>query len=330
MYYLGVDGGGTKTAFMLIDEQGKVRGFVRKPGSNYLQLTTDELRKILADGILTLCKQADIEIKDICYSFLGLPVYGEIEEVTLFLEATVTEILGNDQFTCSNDVEVGWAGSLACQPGINLVGGTGAIGFGRDEQGNCARASGWDFFLGDEGSAYWLGKKALALFTKEADGREKKTYLYDLFREKFKLKNDLDLISVIHDSLQIKREKIAQLALVLYEAALNGDEKAIQIYEEAAFEYSLTVNAILDKLDFPKKEHILISYSGGVFQAGSLILEPLKKYLKDNHVKLIQPILEPVTGAALYALIIDQNIADHSRVIEQLKDEEKTSFLINL
>ena len=323
MFYLGVDGGGTKTALILINESGKVLAKTIQKGCSYLQLAKEEVYEILKTGILELCQQAEIEITNINYSFWGLPVYGEIPEATSFLEATVASILDNNNFTCSNDVEAGWAGSLACQPGINLVGGTGAIGFGRDKSGKSARASGWDYFLGDEGSAYWLGKRALSLFSKEADGRSEKTPLYYLLREKLDLKNDLDLIAVVHDSLQLKRDKIAQLALILYEAALAGDEKALQIYDEAAYEHSLTINALLAKLDFSANEQILISYSGGVFRAGDLILKPLKEYIKCDKTKLIEPILQPVTGAALYALILDQKLADYHTIVDRLRAEEK-------
>lgn len=323
MFYLGVDGGGTKTAFILINECGKIIANTVQNGCSYLQLTKEEIFEILNDGVVELCQQAEIEITDIDYAFWGLPVYGEIPAATLFLEATVAKIMCGNNFTCGNDVEAGWAGSLACQSGINLVAGTGAIGFGRDQHGNSARASGWDYFLGDEGSAYWLGKKVLSLFSKEADGRIEKSQLYYLLKEKFGLNNDLDLIAVVHDSLQLKRDKIAQLALILYEAALAGDEKAIQIYDEAANEHSLTVNALLAQLDFSVNEQILISFSGGVFQAGDLILKPLKEYIQSDNVKLIEPILQPVNGAALYALILHQNLSEYYLIVDRLRADEK-------
>ena len=73
-------------------------------------------------------------------------------------------------------------GSLACRAGINLVAGTGAIGFGKDSFGKTARSAGWGYFCGDEGSAYWLGKQLISIFGKEADGRKAKTPLYDIVR----------------------------------------------------------------------------------------------------------------------------------------------------
>jgi len=275
MVYLGLDGGGTKTAIVLINEAGNILSYIVKPSCHYIQIGLDGFHEILADGVKEVCKKTGKNISEIDYSFLGLPAYGENKDDVPKLEAIVRDVLQSDCFKCGNDVEAGWAGSLACQPGINLVGGTGAIGFGRDSQGNSARASGWGYFCGDEGSAYWLGKQLISLFGKEADGREKKTPLYDIVRSNFNLKRDLDFISVVYDKLERKRDKIATLALLLYQAAEEGDERAIDLYRKAAYEHSLTVKALINKLDFSNEEEILVSYSGGVFKAGSYILKPL-------------------------------------------------------
>lgn len=323
MFYLGVDGGGTKTAFVLIDQEGKICSYTTKSTCHYLQVGIDTFQRVLEDGIADICKQARIEKSDIAYSFLGLPGFGENKDDVPKLETIVKHILLSEQFKCGNDVEAGWAGSLACQPGINLVGGTGAIGFGRDRHGNTARASGWGYYCGDEGSAYWLGKRVISLFGKEADGREEKTPLYDIVRNKFNIQRDLDFISVVYDTLERKRDKIAQLAQLLYQAAEEGDEKAVDLYRQAAYEHSLTVKALINKLNFNCDEEILVSYSGGVFKAGPYILDPLNKYIDQSNVKLIKPILQPVTGAALYALLLDKRLNDYDLIVEKLREEEK-------
>jgi len=322
MYYLGVDGGGTKTDFILINEDGKIVSYKRKGSSYYVQVGFDKFRKILNAGITDLCEEADIAISNINYSFFGIPTYGERKNDVPLLKEIVRDILQNDKFKCGNDVEAGWAGSLAYQPGINLVGGTGAIGFGKDQYGNTARSGGWPYFCGDEGSAYWLGKKVISLFEKESDGREKKTPLYEIVRKKFNLKSDFDLITVVEEDLKMLREEIAKLSLLLFQAAEQGDKRAINIYKEAAYEYSLIVNALIDKLNFKDEEEILISYSGGVFKSGEYILKPLKAYISKDNIKLVEPILQPVTGAALHALEFDKKVIS-PEIINRLKNEEK-------
>jgi len=323
LYYFGVDGGGTKTAFVLIDQEGKICSYSIRSSCNYIQEGIENFQCILTEGLTDLCKEANITKINIAYSFLGLSSYGEIKEDVPTLKEIVKEILQSDRFQCGNDVEVAWAGSLACQPGINIVAGTGTIGFGKDKYGNSMRASGWDYLGGDEGSAYWLGKKVISLFEKQADARVARTRLYSIVRSKFNLKRDLDFISVIYNRLERKRDKIAGLALLLYQAAKEGDKKAIEIYKKAAFEYSLTIKALLKKLNFDSNEQILVSYSGSVFKAGAYVLHPLAKYLEKENVKLIEPILQPVTGAALYALLLDKKLNNYDSIVKVLKSEEK-------
>ena len=246
------------------------------------------------------------------------------------MEEIVQKVLkGTENFQCGNDVEAGWAGSLACRPGINIVAGTGAIGFGRDKDGNSARASGWGYFMGDEGSGYWLGKKLISLFTKQADGREPKTPLYEIVRNTYNLEKDFDFIDVIYEDMEMKRDQVAKLALLLDKAIEQGDKKAEELFEKAAYEHSLTVKAIIDKLNLTKDDELLVSYSGGVFKAGKYILKPFKKYLQSGEtkkVKLMEPVLKPVTGAALYSMMLAENKdikENFDLILDQLKKEEK-------
>ncbi len=320
MYYLGVDGGGTTTAFLLIDDKGTIVSHKMKATCHYVQVGIDGLQNTLNAGIAEVLKEAGIVLSDVKYAFLGLPGYGEQLEDMSRIEGAVRNVLQDVPFTCGNDVEAGWAGSLACQPGINIVGGTGSIGYGKDQSGNGARAGGWGYYCGDEGSGYWLGKKVIALFAKEADGREDKTALYEIVRNKFELARDFDLITVVYEDLGMKRNRVARLALLLHEAAKQGDPKALEIYAEAAYEFSLVVKALIKRLDFKRDELIPVSYSGGVFKAGDYILKPLKDLICQEGVRLVEPALEPVAGAALYAMVLSGRQADEA-IVANLKAE---------
>ncbi len=325
MYYLGVDGGGTKTEFMLIDEAGHILSFIKDSTIDYKRIGREKFETILKRSINELCNHSDLNIDDFNYTFMGIPCFKDElgnQEINIIKEI-VENILGNKNYQLGNDAEAGWAGSLACKPGINLVAGTGTIGFGKDEIGNDARASGWGHKLGDEGSAYWLGKNLLTVFTKESDGRKKKTIIYNLLREKLSLKNDYEIISLLEQAEINERKEIAELALILYEAAQKGDKEAINLYKEAAFELSQTVSAIINKLSFQRETKIKVSYSGGVFNAGDYIIKPLKDNLNNFNILLKEPILKPVTGAALYALLIDNNdIGNKESILENLIKEE--------
>jgi len=324
MYYLGVDGGGTKTAFLIIDQEGSILSYLTTETCHYMQIGMDNFKKVIKEGIKKSCSRAGIKIDQIAYAFFGVPGYGENDKDTVLMEKELAAVIPEANFKAGNDVEAGWAGSLACQPGINIVAGTGAIGFAKDQSAAVGRASGWGYFCGDEGSAYWLGKKVISLFTKEADGRLDKTAIYQIVKDELELERDFDLIEILYEQLELKRNKIAALALLLYQAAEAGDKKAAAAYKEAAREHSLTVKSLIKQLNFKKEEKIAVSYSGGVFNAGEYILKPLKEFLQTENVELIEPILKPITGAALYALMLGSGQQEAAaEVIEKLELEEK-------
>lgn len=320
MIFLGVDGGGTKTAFALISSNGEILAHTTKGTSHPDQIGMDAVRSVLQTGTAAVCRLAAVSLGNIAYSVWGLPGFGENLDHSVQLKKMIGEILGNDRYYCCNDVEVGWAGSLACQAGIHLVAGTGAIGFGRDLQGNIARSSGWSELFGDEGSAYWLGRKVLELFSKQSDHRLPKTALYNLTKAKLGIKRDLDLIGMIHDLGT--RGEIARFAKIASQAAEAGDDMAIELFKEAAYEHSLTVKSIIKQLSLAEDQTIPVSYSGGVFKSGEFILTPLAEYLKNTAAKLQQPKLQPVIGACLYALLLNGNeITDE--LVDFLEKREK-------
>ena len=200
-------------------------------------------------------------------------------------------------------MKAGWAGSLGCLPGINIIAGTGAIGYGINELGEEARSSGWGHACGDEGSAYWIAKKGIEIFTKQSDGRYPKTELYSIMKEELKINEDFELIDLIYNQYSLDRGKIAQLSTIVYKAAEKNDPYSLEIFEEAAVEIGLMIKSISKKIDFIEKP-IKVSYVGGVFKASKYIFEDLKNYLKINevNVEIIEPKYTAVYGSALYAL----------------------------
>ncbi len=300
MFYLGVDAGGTGTSLALITKDGEVKSHLITKEIDLQVFDLNKINKTLAEALGNLCGRAGIGRRDITYSVWGLPGYGEDLRDSLYLEKLVGEILVNTEYTCINDVEVAWAGSLAGNPGLHLVAGTGSIGFGKDAKGKTARSGGWSEIFGDEGSAYWLGIELLRLFSKQADFRLERSRLYYLLQEHFSLKRDLDLIARLRKGTS--RKDIAGLAVIAFQAARAGDKNAIALFRQVAFELSLIAKALLKQLSFPSQEKVPLSYSGGVFGAGKFILAPLKGYLEKTNITLQPPILQPVLGACLYAL----------------------------
>lgn len=321
--YLGVDGGGTKTEFLIIDENGNIRGHSISKGCHYKQVGYDGFREIIEEGILNVCSKANITMAQINNSFIGIPGYGEIKNEREKLGLIISDMFQGFSYKCGNDAEAGLAGSLACKMGINIVAGTGTIGYGVDKNNKIARAGGWGYFCGDEGSAYWLGKKVIELFTKESDSRIDKSPIYYILKNNLGLTKDFDIIPLIIDDYKMDRGKIAGLAIYLHKAALEKDCNAIEVFIAAAAELAVLADSVIKQLDFDDNDKILLSYSGGVFKSGKFILDPLKEMIMKNHknIKIIKPILKPVTGAALYAYILDKGTVNED-IVTQLVEHE--------
>ena len=94
--------------------------------------------------------------------------------------------MGAYPFTWQTTLKLAGRGSLALKPGINIVAGTGSIAFGKSRENVSARSGGWSTFFGDEGSCYWLGRRTMELFTKQADGRVKEGELYHILKRRAK------------------------------------------------------------------------------------------------------------------------------------------------
>ncbi len=301
-YFLGIDGGGTSTEYTLIDELGNILATAIGGTTHIMQISRFEFAERLTQGVKKCTDTAGIKTHEITYTFAGIPGYGEFEEHMTFVSTCIHDILGSKNFTIGNDCVAGWASGHAGAPGINLVSGTGSIGYGRDSQGREFRSGGWGDFCGDEGSAYWLGKKLTELFAKQSDGRIKKGPLYDIVREELYLETDFQIIGFVTDILGKDRTKIADLSKLLYIAAASGDESAISAYADAAYELCLVIKAVANGLEFDSI--IPVTVSGGVFNAGDFIMVPLLKCLGDSF-EYKTSVTDPAKGAALLAYVID-------------------------
>lgn len=316
--YIGIDGGGTKTAFIVVDERGNVLSRETSSTIHIRQQSKENIKKIIFENIDKMLNELDSSREDIKYLFAGVPGSGDLPEVPGVFDPIFTELVGEDRFTYKNDSVAGWAGSQAAKPGVNMVLGTGAIAFGMDYEGNEARSSGWGSYCGDQGSGYWLGREAIMLFGREADYRAERSHLYDLFKQKYNLENDLDFITIIHD-LNDDRTEIAKLSRLLSEAANMGDKEAIKIFNEASKEAVESILAVIKQLNFKDDEKIYISYSGGVFNVGELLTKPIEdELLKDERIEKLDAILDPTSGAALMALKYS-GIEITDEIVENLK-----------
>ena len=301
-YFLGVDGGGTKTRFALLDADRKLVGEAQLGTSYYPDVGLDGVREILRVGVAGILAGAGIDATQIAFAFFGLPAYGEDSKVTPALQSLPASILRHQRYACDNDMVCGWAGSLGAEDGINIVAGTGSIGYGQRGPLS-ARAGGWGEAFSDEGSAYWIAVQGLNAYSRMSDGRLPIGPLHSLINEALDLTHDLDLCAHVYGPNARSRGELAQFSPLVAKAAGLGDVAALTIFQRAGRELAQMADALRQKLGYGSGESVKLSYSGGAFGAGEMLLKPFQSALAEASPDFVlcRPLHDPHYGAALYA-----------------------------
>ena len=299
--FLGVDGGGTKTEFVCIDDSGVQIAGATLGTTYHVEVGHEEAVRRLGEGVTRICLTLGIAPTDLTQVFFGLPGYGEDRTVDPLLYAACGALLGHDRYTCGNDMVCGWAGSLACEDGINIVAGSGSIGYG-ERQGRRARAGGWGEVIGDEGSAHWIAVQGLAAFTRMSDGRQAIGPLHQRFAEHLSLRDDMEVCERVMGRAALSRSEIAALAPIVSAAAEAGDEAAHAILVDAAEKLAALVIALVNRLGFGAAEPVSVSYSGSILTNVGLVRRHFVRSLQNaGDFKLVSPRYTPAYGAALYS-----------------------------
>ena len=307
--FLGMDGGGTKTAFLLTDGEGTTLAESRQPTCSWFDAGTGLVGDVVRAGVDAVTAAAGITPADITSAYFGIPGHGESSRDTPVLDALPAAVLGHDRYSCGNDMLGGWAGSLAGRDGVNVIAGTGSMAYG-ERGGTAHRVGGWSEVFGDEGSAYWVAAQGLNAFSRMADGRLPRGPLHALVRERVGVTEDLDLIGVVMEEWGADRGTVADLAKVVVAAADAGDEAAADVLHRAATELTTLVVTTVRALGFPADELVPVSYSGGLFRA------PLVR-------EEIWSVLRTLKREGQSILVIDKNVdvlatlADRHVVIEK-------------
>jgi N-acetylglucosamine kinase len=294
---LGIDGGGTKTVALVADLQGNVLGRGQSGPSNYQILGLDEAVAAIAEA----ASAAGITGHRCEAACLGLAGVGREEDRALLLPAIESLDLA-DRVMLEHDAAIALAGATVCQPGVVVLAGTGAMAFGMNQSGERKRSGGWGSILGDEGSAYYISRRALTAACRAYDDRGPETILTSKLMEHLGLDDFTDIVKRIYGKGSSPKE-IASFAPLVSHAAKDGDEIAIAILKDAAAELALAVEAVVSGLDM-ENEAFHVAISGSVFKAGELLIAPFSEHVRATarYSEVISPKFEPAMGAALLAL----------------------------
>lgn len=295
MYQIGVDGGGTKTRFTAFDRDMKQIASVVLGAGNILQIGDDGLSTVLHEGVSKI-ENALREPASQRSISLGLAGYGRDRAVQVRIERAARTALGDRLGLIVSDVQSAHAGALALCPGITVIAGTGSIAYGTCGDVD-ARSGGWGYKIGDEGSAYWIARKMLGEFSKQADGRELRTPLFDAVMDAMDIDEPYQAIMKMQGEYSARR-KLAGLAARMGELVAAGDDVAMGIWHDAARELASLVRAVRAALPFGDGEVIHVGCVGGVLVGNELVRAMLAEEL-GSFYRVSLPCYSPDAGACL-------------------------------
>jgi N-acetylglucosamine kinase-like BadF-type ATPase len=295
-FFIGVDGGGTQTTAVVVDETWRVWGQGSAAGSNYHTVGIDNATAQVAqamDGALSAAGLSKADVAAAGFGLAGVRRLPDFERMTPRLQT-----LGFEKFHLDHDAAAAWAGALECQPGVIVIAGTGSIAFGVNAQGERAIAGGWGWLLGDEGSGYWIGREALRLVCAMADGRQPPTLLMTAILQHLGLSSPDQLVDYVYQQPGLSREQVAALTQVALRCAQQNDEAAASIFGQAGWHLATTAAAVMTRLNM--KGNYFVSYVGGVWEAQPFVMPTFQRMLK-SYAQILPPRYPSAVGAAMLA-----------------------------
>jgi N-acetylglucosamine kinase-like BadF-type ATPase len=298
MHVLGIDAGGTKTVCLLANDRGEVLAQARTSGANLQVMGEFGVEKILHRVMDETLGDRDIKLDAICLGIAGVDRPRDAQTI----KEIMRRIGHKTRTVVVNDALVALVAGAGDQAGVVVVAGTGSIAYGRDAEGQAARAGGWGYLLGDEGGGFWIGRAALSAVVRQFDHRGPATSLTDLVLEHMHLSTPAEVIHAIYDR-GLQRHAIAGLAGIVERAMEAGDAVAGEILDRAATELASAASSVVTRLRM-RGDVFPTVLAGGMFKAiPSLVNNVTTRLAEVAPRSEVRPLeIEPANGAVTIAL----------------------------
>ena len=261
-FFLGIDGGGTSTRCIIGDLES-VLGRGSGSGCNIVRVGEACARDSLSGAIHEACVQAGVSPRQITRSCAG--VAGAADDgVASLVQRVLIEIIGG-AIEVIGDMEIAFESAFGMDAGVIVIAGTGAIAYGRNQQGETARAGGWGRLISDEGSGHWIAVEAIRAALREFDNGKQAELLQRLMTA-ISVRDVQDLAVKANTDVTVD---FATLLPVVVSSAESGDEAAIGVLNRAGQELAATASLVTHRL-FGDAE-VQVATHGGVFAASPLV-----------------------------------------------------------
>ena len=298
-YYLGIDGGGTKTTCVVGDETQLLATATAGP-SNIVRVGESQARESLQQSVRQACAAAGITPAQIARTCVGGSGAAR-PELAAIVRRILAEIISTP-IDVVGDIQTSLEAAFGAGPGVIVIAGTGSIAYGRDRHGHTARAGGWGFAIGDEGSAHWIGRTTVAAVLRAADPRDanaSKVVQQDspLTAALCKAWGVTSLDDLARAANSIPPPDFAGLFPIV---SASGDPCAQKVLSQSGRELAQFAVTVIGHL-FTQGEvsAIPVAMIGGVFRHSQVVREAFYNELRklDPSVEINSQVVDPVEGA---------------------------------
>lgn len=301
-YYLGIDGGASKTQIWCANEDGKIVGKGLSGPTNLSAISHQDAQRNFQDALSQAISGLEEPVV-VTKAVLGLSGFDTPEEQQIarnvfspaFMEVQL------DSWTIVNDSLIALESGSKNPNSIVLISGTGSNCMGKNQEGKMAHVGGMDYLLSDEGSGYAIGREVLRSAVRSSDGRGEKTRLEGEVLKYFSIDFMIQLKTKVYNP-HIAKHEVAKLASICLSLANEGDSRAQTIIEDTINDLFMMVKTVMEKLFLLDKDLDLVLV-GGLIKKQE-IYEVLSERLKtiNSQVNVVLPAEPPVMGAIKLAM----------------------------
>lgn len=298
MYVLGIDAGGTKTVCYLADAHGTIVGEGRSSGANLQAHGELEVEKVLHGVIEQALGDRAILPAATCIGIAGV----DRADDDRIIRGIMRRLGFRAGTLVVNDALIALVAGVGDDPGVVVIAGTGSIAYGVNQDRWAARAGGWGYVIGDEGSGFWIGREALMAVARAADGRGPRTALTELVLDHFTVHEVNRLVPEVYDQ-GVRRSDLAALGPVVERARADGDVAAAEILRRASEELTRAAQSVIERLHM-RGDAFRVVLSGGMFRAMTWLVDDVTRRLAEVAPRATVALLgrEPAHGALHLAL----------------------------
>jgi N-acetylglucosamine kinase-like BadF-type ATPase len=296
-YYLGIDGGGTKTTCAVGDETSILATAESGP-SNVIRVGESRARESLQQSVRQACAAAGITPAEITQTCVGASGAAR-PEVAARIRSFLAEIIPTP-IEVVGDMHIALEAAFHTSAAVAVIAGTGSIAYTRDREGSVVRAGGWGFAIGDEGSAHWIGRTAVSAILRASDRSEVPPGEFVQSPMASALCKAWGVSSLNDLALAANSIPPPDFAALSHAVFASEDEIAMQVLSSAARELAEIAAVVVGRLC--AREHheaVPVAMTGGVFRHSLVVREAFYNELRkmESRAQVLSQVVDPVEGA---------------------------------